>query len=95
MKQYIKDGQIKYRNQIVLYGTRTIKGKDGKEKEVRTQIINPKEEMLLEDGWIEYVAIEPTEEELFIIAKRNKMREIEAYDISEEVNRFYMGDIPM
>lgn len=56
MKRYIKDGQIKFRNEIVLHGTRTIKGKDGKEKEVKTQIINPKEEMILADGWVEYVA---------------------------------------
>lgn len=90
MKQYIKDGIIKPRNQIVLHGTRTIKGKDGKEKEVRTQIINPKEEMILADGWVEYVIPEPTDEELLSRAKRNKVREIEAYDSSSEVNCFYM-----
>ena len=90
MKRYIKDGQIKFRNQIVLHGTRTIKGKDGKEKEVRTQIINPKEEMILADGWVEYVTPEPTDEELLSRAKRNKVREIEAYDTSEEVNCFHM-----
>ena len=95
MKKYIKDGIIKTRNQIVLHGTRTIKDKDGKEKEVKTQIINPKEEMLLADGWVEYVTPEPTEEELLSRAKRNKVREIEAYDTSSEVNCFYMQGQPM
>ena len=55
MKQYIKDGQIKYRNQIVLYGTRTITDKDGNEKVVKTQTIGPKEEQLLAAGWVEYI----------------------------------------
>ena len=61
MKRYIKDGIIKPRNQIVLHGTRTIKDKDGNEKEVKTQIINPREEMLLADGWVVYE--EPQESE--------------------------------
>lgn len=46
MKQYTKDGQIKYANRIVVI-------KDG------MQIINPTEEMILADGWVEYVAPEP------------------------------------
>lgn len=55
MKQYIKDGQIKYRNQIVLHGTKTITDKNGNEKVIKTQIISPKEEQLLADGWVEYI----------------------------------------
>lgn len=51
MKQYIKDGVVKTRNQIVIK-------KDGK------QTINPSEAMVLADGWVEYVAPEPTEEDL-------------------------------
>ena len=47
MKRYSKDGQIKTRNQIVVR-------KDG------MQIINPSEELILADGWVEYVAPEPT-----------------------------------
>ena len=46
MKQYTKDGQIKYANRIVVI-------KDG------MQIINPTEEQILADGWTEYVAPEP------------------------------------
>lgn len=87
MKRYIKDGQIKFRNEIVLHGTRTIKGKDGKEKEVRTQIINPREEMLLADGWVVYE--EPKVDEL-VLAKQKATRAIEKYDSSSEVNAFYM-----
>ena len=90
MKRYIKDGQIKFRNQIVLHGTRTIKGKDGKEKEVKTQIINPKEEMLLADGWEEYVIPEPTAEEILERAKRDLRFDIERHDSSPEVNGFYI-----
>ena len=56
MKKYIKNGIIKPRNQIVLHGTRTIKDKDGNEKVMRIQIINPTEEQLFADGWEEYVA---------------------------------------
>lgn len=88
MKRYIKDGQIKFRNQIVLHGTRTIKGKDGKEKEVRTQIINPKEEMIFADGWEEYVTpvYEPTIEDY----RKRKKDEILRYDSSDEVNAFFI-----
>jgi hypothetical protein len=43
MKQYIKDGVIKYTNRIVI-------SKDG------MHTYNPTEEMILADGWVEYVA---------------------------------------
>lgn len=46
MKQYTKDGQIKYANRIVV-------NKDG------FNIYNPTEEQILADGWVEYVAPEP------------------------------------
>lgn len=42
MKRYIKNGVIKTRNQIVIK-------KDGR------QYINPTEELILADGWVEYV----------------------------------------
>ena len=50
MKQYIKNGEIKTRNQIVL---RVIKEINGVEKQF--QVINPTEEMILADGWVEYI----------------------------------------
>lgn len=93
MKRYIKDGQIKFGNQIVLHGTRTFTDKDGKERTMEAQIFNPTVEMLLEHGWVEYVEpapVEPTEEELLNMAKESARREIEDYDSSDDVNSFYM-----
>lgn len=48
MKRYIKDGKIYYQNRIVIR-------KDGK------SVYNPTEEMILADGWVEYVppVVEP------------------------------------
>lgn len=55
MKQYTKNGEIKTRNKIVLRVTKTIV-RDGVEKEVVMNVYNPTEEMILADGWVEYVA---------------------------------------
>ena len=60
MKRYIKDGKIKYGNEIVI-------------RRNGMQTINPSEEQILADGWVEYVTPEPTEEELLSRAKRNKI----------------------
>ena len=54
MKQYIKDGVIKTRNNIVLRVNRVIEDKDGTHKEVTLQVFHPSEEMILADGWVEY-----------------------------------------
>lgn len=54
MKQYTKNGEIKTRNQIVLRVTKTIV-RDGVEKEVEMNVYNPTDEMILADGWVEYV----------------------------------------
>ena len=88
MKRFIKDGQIKTRNQIVIKGQRTIKDKDGNDKVVGTNTYNPTEEMILADGWEEYVTLiyEPTIEDY----RKRKKDEILRYDSSEEVNAFYM-----
>lgn len=85
MKQYKKDGQIKYANQIVII-------KDG----MRT--INPTEEMILADGWVEYVPPtpqEPTEEEKLQTAKNIKIAEINRYDTSNAVNSFTYKGVEM
>ena len=76
MKKYTKDNRIKFRSDIVIH-------KNGK------QIINPTEEMLLADGWVEYLMPEPTAEELLAQAKADKVREIETYDTSSAVNEFF------
>lgn len=80
MKRYIKDGQIKTRNQIVIR-------KDG------MNTYNPTEEMLLADGWVEYLMPEPTAEELLERAKLKKVAAIKAHDTSSAVNSFYHGDV--
>lgn len=75
MKRYIKDGKIKRRNEIVIR-------KDG------MNTYNPTEEMILADGWEEYVTpvYEPTIEDY----RKRKKDEIARYDSSDEVNAFYM-----
>ena len=75
MKRYIKDGIIKHRNEIVIR-------KDG------MNTYNPTEEMILADGWEEYITpvYEPTIEDY----RKRKKDEIARYDSSEEVNAFYM-----
>lgn len=102
MKRYIKDGQIKTRQEIVIV-------KNG----MRT--INPTEEQILEDGWVEYVApiketVVETKEEYtplsntttlsvpsevadkaaFVRARHKLRNSIISYDSSSEVNCFYM-----
>lgn len=50
---------------------------------------NPTEEMVLADGWVEYVAPEPKpipEEVLIERARRRKLDELHNYDESKEVN---------
>ena len=81
MKRYIKNDEIKYLNKIVIY-------KNGQ------QILNPTEDMLLEDGWVEYVPEihEPTQKELLIKALNNLIYEIEMFDQSINVNSFYIGN---
>ena len=106
MKRYVKNNQIKTRQQIVIIksGMRTI---------------NPTEEQILADGWEEYVApsVEPIvekEEEYspldntieysvpevsdkaaFVRARHKLRNKIQQYDSSSEVNCFYMQDLPM
>ena len=63
MKRYIKDNDIKFSNEIIVR-------KDG------AQTINPSEEQIIEDGWVEYVTPEPTEEEKEITRKHHEVRRI-------------------
>ena len=58
------------------------------------QTINPTEEMLLEDGWVEHIPVqyESTEEEILNREKEHKINEILMYDSSIEVNGFYIDD---
>lgn len=70
---YIKDNKIRNASQIIVI-------KDGK------QIINPKKEDILADGWVEYVVPEPTLDEI----KKRKIDEITAHDTSSAVNSFML-----
>lgn len=55
-------------------------------------ISNPTAEQLIADGWVEYIPPVPDPVEL---ARANKLSSLEAYDSSEEVNAFYLGDKAM
>jgi hypothetical protein len=84
MKRYTKtiDGKqvIKPANKIVI-------NKDG------MNIFNPKKEMILADGWEEYIS--PVYEETIEDVRRNKLDEIEHYDKSKEIEEFTMNGISL
>lgn len=84
MKKYFKeiDGKKVYktRQQIVI-------SKDG------MSTYNPTEEMILADGWEEYIYIAP--EKNIEDIRRDKKHEIEIYDQSNKVNIFYVNDTPV
>lgn len=93
MKQYIKDGMIKYRNNIVLRVMRVVDG-----KEVMMQVINPSEEMVLADGWVEYVppVVPPTpytKSRFEIVQELVTKQYNERTDISNEEALDYMAII--
>ena len=79
MKLYIKDGKISYPNKIVLeIGDRSI--------------YNPSEKDLINNGWIVY---EKPQEDVTItpeIAKEDKIKEVQLFDKSDEINQFYIGE---
>lgn len=80
MKRYTKNGEIKTRRQIVIK-------KDG------MATYNPTEEMILADGWVEYVP--PVYERTLSDYKRIKKEDVEMFDSSSEVNTFYIQDVPV
>ena len=84
MKYFKKDKEVKPANKIILL-------EDGQ------QVLNPTEEMLLANGWEEYVYVapEPTEAQKLERAINDAIQRIEAYDSSEMVNSFYIGDMQM
>lgn len=88
MKRYIKtiDG-----NSTIRPLNRIVVNKNG------MNIYNPPEELLLEDGWTEYIEPipEPTEEELREQALKDMRNNIKWYDASHFVNEFYYQDVPM
>lgn len=92
MKRYIKDGIIKSRNNIVLRVNRVIKDKDGNPKEVTLQVFNPSEEMLLADGWVEYIppVVEPKKSRMQIVQELVVKQYNERTDIEDNEALDYM-----
>lgn len=90
MKQYIKNGIIKTRNNIVLRVTKEING-----KEVKLQVINPSEEAILADGWVEYIPpkVEPKKSRMQIVQELVVKQYNERTDISNEEALDYMAII--
>ena len=90
MKQYIKDGVIKTRNNIVLRVTKEIN-----DKEVKLQVINPSEEAILADGWVEYIppVVEPKKTRMQIVQELVVKQYNERTDISNEEALDYMAII--
>ena len=90
MKRYIKDGIIKSRNNIVLRVTKEING-----KEVKLQVINPSEEAILADGWVEYIPpkVEPKKSRMQIVQELVVKQYNERTDISNEEALDYMAII--
>ncbi|MBO7313561.1 MAG: hypothetical protein J6U48_04975 [Alistipes sp.] len=90
MKQYIKDGVIKSRNNIVLRVTKEING-----KEVKLQVINPSEEDVLADGWVEYIppVVEPKKSRMQIVQELVVKQYNERTDVSNEEALDYMAII--
>ena len=88
MKKYFK---IIDDTKIVKTSSQIVITKDG------MNTYNPTEEMILSDGWQEYISevIEPTEEELLKIEKEGVINEILNYDSSDNVNIFYVNDMPI
>lgn len=89
MKKYIKDNVIKTRQEIVIV-------KNG------MKTINPTEEMILSDGWVEYVpqVNEGLSDEevakISLVKARHRLRNaVLAHDSSEEVNAFTIGGVKM
>ena len=84
MKKYFKEinGVVVYKNrqQIVI-------NKDG------MCVYNPTEEMILSDGWQEYIYQTP--EKTIEYYKNNKINEIKSHDESSEVNEFYINEVPV
>ena len=71
MKQYIKDNKVKVRNEIVIC-------KNG------VQVINPSEEMILSDGWQEYI-IPEAEPDVPSYEERVEQLIREKYNINQEL----------
>jgi hypothetical protein len=55
----------------------------------------PSVEQLTDWGFVEWIEPEPTPEQLLEQAKDSKIAELMAYDNSDAVNQFYLGEYPL
>ena len=87
MKEYIKDGVVKKQNEIMLLVEREVNCKT-----IMMQHICPPHDLLLANGWTEYIRpiIDDLQKE-----KHLKKKEIERYDSSKNVNQFSINGISM
>ena len=81
MKQWINDKGEFWNGSDVVIGDR--------------RYLSPSEEILIAAGYHEYIAPEPTDEELLTLAKQSKLEDIDDYDQSDAVNLFYLAGQPM
>ena len=76
MKQYTKNGEIKSANRIIV----VIDG---------MQVVNPTEEQILADGWVEYVAPEPDKDEIFKAETESKVNNmVYRANVASMINTF-------
>lgn len=68
----------------------TVEPKD--EQGITMSIFNPSEKQMLDAGWLIY---EPTDEEKLATAKSEKIKQIENYDASSNVEQFTINGTPM
>ena len=67
----------------------------GISEELPSVTYNPSNEDLEQDGWVLYIKPEPTKEELVQQAQTLKKLAIQKYDTSNNVNVFYIGELPV
>lgn len=88
--------EIKLRKHIILNRIESVENPEtGKIEQIEMQIFNPTEEMLLADGWQIYTTPELTPEQILFNAKKDKKDDVERYDLSREVNEFYIQGMPV
>lgn len=87
---------IKMRKHIIINRVENIENPEtGEIESVTMQTFNPTDEMLFADGWELYITPELTPEQILVNAREDKKRDIEEYDKSNDINEFYIQDIPV
>lgn len=88
---------IRLRKNITVKHTEkvVINEETGETADVELVTYMPNDELLFADGWTVYVTPEITPEEIMMNAKRDKRMDIVNYDSSNEVNIFYIQDMPV